>query len=63
MDAMMASKTKRFLVVGHNNTTPALANLLIKEEKYQKLPETDYGKIFIVKIKNGKLKSVEVIEY
>ena len=61
--AMMASKTKRFLVVGHNNTTPALANLLIKEEKYKTLPETEYGKMWIVKIKNGKLKSVEVIDY
>ncbi len=63
MDAMMASRTKRFLVVGHNNTTPALANLLINEEKYEKLPETEYGKIWIVKMRNGKLKSVEVIEY
>lgn len=63
VETMIASKTKRFLVVGHNNTTPALANLLIKEEKYEKLPETEYGKMWIVKIKKGKLKSVEVVDY
>ena len=63
LTAMMASRTKRFLVVGHNNTTPALANLLVKEEKYKPLPETEYTRIWIVKIRNGKLKSVEVVEY
>lgn len=60
---MMASKTKRFLVVGHNTTTPALANLLVKEDKYKALPESDYTKIWIIKIRNGKLKSAEVVEY
>ncbi len=63
VDRMMVSKTKRFLVVGHNSTTPALANLLIKEDKYKTLPESDYGKIWIVKMKKGKVKSVEVLDY
>lgn len=64
LEKMMSSKTKRFIVVGHNNTTPALANLLIQEkDKYKTLPETDYGKIWIVKTSKGKLKSVEVVEY
>ncbi len=63
VDKMLSSKTKRHLVVGHNTTTPGLANLLIKEEKYKPLPESDYTKIWIVKIRNGKLKSVEVVEY
>jgi 2,3-bisphosphoglycerate-dependent phosphoglycerate mutase len=63
LDKMMASKTKRFLVVGHNNTTPALANLLIKEDKYKSLPESDYSKMWIIKIRKGVVKSVEVIEY
>jgi 2,3-bisphosphoglycerate-dependent phosphoglycerate mutase len=57
------SKYKRHLVVGHNNTTPALANLFINEEKYKTLPESDYGKIWIIKLKKGKVKSVEVIDY
>lgn len=57
------SKYKRHLVVGHNNTTPALANLFINEEKYKTLPESDYGKIWVIKLKKGKVKSVDVIEY
>jgi len=60
---ILASKTKRFIVVGHNSTTPALANLFIKEDKYKTLPESDYTKIWIIKIRGGKLKSCEVIEY
>jgi 2,3-bisphosphoglycerate-dependent phosphoglycerate mutase len=60
---ILTSKRKRHLVVGHNNTTPALANLLIGEEKYKTLPETEYDKIFIIKLKKGKVRSVEVKEY
>lgn len=60
---VLTSKYKRHLIVGHNNTTPALANLFINEEKYKTLPESDYGKIFIIKLKKGKVKSVEVVEY
>lgn len=60
---VLTSKRKRHLVVGHNNTTPALANLFIKEEKYKMLAESEYGKIWIIKLKKGKVKSVEVIEY
>ena len=60
---VLTSKRKRHLVVGHNNTTPALANLFIKEDKYKMLPESEYGKIWIIKLKKGKVKSVEVIDY
>jgi phosphohistidine phosphatase SixA len=60
---VLTSKYKRHLIVGHNNTTPALANLFINEEKYKTLPESDYGKIFIIKLKKGKVKLVEVVEY
>ena len=60
---ILESKTKRHIVVGHNTTTPALANLFIKVDKYRALPESDYTKIWIIKIRDGKLKSVDVIEY
>lgn len=60
---ILTSKYKRSLVVGHNNTTPALANLFINDEKYAMLPDTEYGKIFIIKLKKGKVRSVEVREY
>jgi len=60
---VLTSKYKRHLIVGHNNTTPALANLFMNDQKYKLLPESDYGKIFIIKLKKGKVKSVEVVEY
>jgi phosphohistidine phosphatase SixA len=63
VNRVLTGKRKRHLIVGHNNTTPALANLFIKEEKYKTLPETEYGKIWIIKLKKGNVKSVEVMDY
>jgi 2,3-bisphosphoglycerate-dependent phosphoglycerate mutase len=64
---LMEGKFKSVVIVGHNNTTPALANLLIKQEKYQALPETEYSKIWIIKIRKNDNKphkiEEEVIEY
>jgi 2,3-bisphosphoglycerate-dependent phosphoglycerate mutase len=59
---LMASGVKSIVVAGHNSTTPALANLLIKQNKYKSLAETEYDKIWIIKIKKGKTKD-EVIVY
>ena len=60
--AIMSGKFKRIVVVGHNTTTPALTNLLLKEEKYKPLGEFEYDKIFIVKIKKNKKKPNKVRE-
>ena len=64
---IMEGKFKSVVVVGHNNTTPELANLLIKQEKYQTLPETEYSKIWIIKIKKNSTKpnkiEDKIIEY
>lgn len=66
-DMIMEGKYKSVVVVGHNNTTPALANLLVKQEKYQTLLETEYSKLWIIKIKKNDNKpnkiEDEVIEY
>jgi phosphohistidine phosphatase SixA len=62
VNRMMASGVKSIVVAGHNSTTPALANLLIKQNKYKSLAETEYDKIWIIKIKRGKTKD-EVIIY
>lgn len=59
-DLILAGKLKRIVVVGHNNTTPALVNLLIGQEKYQKLAESEYDKIFLVKIKRNRTKPNKV---
>lgn len=61
-DKIMSGKFKRIVVVGHNTTTPALANLLLKEEKYKPLGEFEYDKIFVVKIKKNKKKPNKVRE-
>jgi broad specificity phosphatase PhoE len=63
LDQLMTSKAKTVVVVGHNTTTPALANLLIKQEKYKALDESEYNKIWIIKIKKGKVVEEKVVEY
>ena len=59
---LLKIKSGTIVVVGHNMTTPMLANLLIKQDKYGALGDSEYDKIWIIKIKNGKAES-EIIEY
>jgi len=61
--AVTESNARRIVVVGHNNTTSALTNLLIGEKKFKDLLETEYDKIFILKFKNGSLRRIEMVEY
>lgn len=53
-------KGKRFLIVGHSNTTPALVNHLIGNAVYEDIDHEEYGKLFVV-ISNGVGNS-EVLE-
>ena len=53
-------KGKTIIVAGHSNTTPALVNLLIKENKYPNLDETVYTKLWIVTIIDGKGEAKEI---
>lgn len=53
-EKLLTLNARTVVVSGHNNTTPALANLLIKEEKYQQFGESEYDKMIIVKVKKGK---------
>jgi len=57
-----SGKIKRLVVVGHNTTTPALVNMLIGQEKYKALAESEYDKIFIVRIKKQKQKPDKIEE-
>lgn len=59
---LMNLDAKTVVVVGHNTTTPALANLLIKQNKYKDLADDEYNKIFIIKIHGKKIED-KVIEY
>ena len=39
---------KKVLIVGHSNTIPGIANLLLWENTYPNLEENEYDKLFIV---------------
>ena len=58
----MSGKIKRLVIVGHNTTTPALVNMLIGQEKYKALAESEYDKIFVVKVKKKKTKPNKIRE-
>lgn len=45
---MRHHKSGAVLISGHSNTTPALVNRLIGEERYRKIDESDYSQLFIV---------------
>lgn len=44
------TKGKSVLVVGHSNTTPAFANAILKDKKYEDLADDENGGLFIVTI-------------
>lgn len=60
---IMASKTDHYLIVGHSNTIPALANLLFKREVFKQLPDSEYGVFWVIRMKKGVVTKVEVFPY
>lgn len=63
VDRIMTSKTEHYLIAGHSNTIPALVNLLTKKEVFRQVPDSEFGVIWVVKIRRGLLKRVEVYTY
>ena len=63
IDTIMKSKTKRFMIVGHSNTIPGLANLLGKKELFKNLDDAEHGVIWIVRLKDGELRKIEILPY
>jgi len=51
------NQNKTVLVVGHSNTTPEMVNLMLGEEKYLPMDDTDNGSLFVVQSVNGTLSS------
>ncbi|MFH6604169.1 SixA phosphatase family protein [Maribacter algicola] len=51
---------RNVLVVGHSNTTPALVNKMIGEDKYPDIDDHENGKLFIVQIVNGKTTDMQL---
>jgi 2,3-bisphosphoglycerate-dependent phosphoglycerate mutase len=63
VEKILASENqRRIAVVGHNSNAFQLANLLLKDSKYTMPDDADYGKIWILRIKNGKVVD-KVISY
>lgn len=63
VNEILGSKTKRFLIIGHSNTIPPLANLLMKKELFKNLDEGEFGTIWVIKLRSGRPPSVRVISY
>ena len=63
IEQIMKSKTKRYLIVGHSNTIPGLANLLTKKELFKNLDESEYGTIWLIKIRDSKVTKTEILQY
>ena len=61
--AILASKTKRFVVVGHSNTIPSLANLLTGKDLFKNLQDSEYSVIWVIRIKDGEIRKVELLDY
>ncbi|MBV9216727.1 MAG: histidine phosphatase family protein [Acidobacteria bacterium] len=63
VNTLINGRSKSYLVVGHSNTMPQLANLLVKKDIFKQLADTEYGVIWVIKIKKGVLKKTEVLTY
>jgi 2,3-bisphosphoglycerate-dependent phosphoglycerate mutase len=63
VNTIMASKTKRFVIVGHSNTIPPLVNLLTGKDLFKNLQDPEYSVIWVVRMRNGKVTKVELLDY
>lgn len=63
IDKIINSKTKRFVVAGHSNTVPGLANLIAKKDLFKNLDESEYGVIWLLRIKGGKVTKLQILDY
>ncbi|EDM43246.1 Phosphoglycerate mutase [unidentified eubacterium SCB49] len=57
------TKHKTVLVVGHSNTTPAFANAILGENKYEDIDDSENGMLYIVTVTDkGVTSTVQKIE-
>ncbi len=54
---------KRFLIVGHSNTTPKAVNHLLGNSVYEDIDHEEYGKLFIVACKSAGDAEVMEVRY
>lgn len=60
---IMASKTDHYLIVGHSNTIPPLANLLAKKEIFRNLLDPEHSVIWVIRMKKGVVTKIEILTY
>tara|TARA_A100000171_G_scaffold53045_1_gene75786 strand:- start:8090 stop:8608 length:519 start_codon:yes stop_codon:yes gene_type:complete len=53
-----ATKGKTILVVGHSNTTPALANTIVGENRFPQISDTENGMIYKVVVSENGITTV-----
>jgi 2,3-bisphosphoglycerate-dependent phosphoglycerate mutase len=60
---IMSGKTEHYMVVGHSNTIPILANLIAKREIFRPLVEAEHGIVYVIRMRKGVLKDIKVFSY
>ncbi len=63
VDTIMKSDIKRFVVSGHSNTIPGLANLIGKKDVFKNLNDSEYSVIWLVRLEDGKVTRLELLNY
>lgn len=62
-EKLLQEKGKTIIVAGHSNTSPALANLLIGENRYEPLDESIYNQFWIITLKDGGKPEAKIVTY
>lgn len=60
---LQKSKGKTIVIAGHSNSSPMLVNRIIKQEKYQKLDESVFTKIWILTFRDDELIDCSLLNY
>ncbi|HSI89212.1 MAG TPA: phosphoglycerate mutase family protein [Pyrinomonadaceae bacterium] len=63
IDRILASDIKRHVIVGHSNTVPSLANLILGKEIFRNLEESEYSVIWLIRLKNGRVTEARLLDY
>lgn len=57
-----ATKDKTVLIVGHSNTTPSFVNIVLGEERYENINDSNNGNLYIVTL-IGEQKTVQLLHF
>jgi broad specificity phosphatase PhoE len=62
LDSLIKQKNRRFLVVGHSNTIPAMLRHIGLTPSMENIPDNDYDNLFVVKLKWGLGRKISLKE-